>query len=168
MQIVHYPDPVLRQIADPVTEITEEIRRAVGEMFELMYEAPGVGLAAPQVGWCVRLFVVNPAAHPDEGEEYVFINPKITGKKGATFADEGCLSIPGVMGSVRRAKSIQMEATDLEGKRFRIDAQDLLARIIQHEQDHLDGILFTDKVSDVDRPGIERQLESIQSPPQPQ
>lgn len=146
VKIVHYPDPILLRTSPPLETIDEEVRERVAEMFHLMYEARGIGLAAPQVGWSTRLFVVNLAAAPGEGEEQVFINPKILGRSGRAVAEEGCLSLPGISGAVPRALRIQMEATDLQGTRSTIEAEEIHARVLQHEFDHLEGLLFVSKV----------------------
>ena len=149
MQIVQYPHPALRWKAKPVTEINAQLRTFVRTMFDLMYEAQGIGLAAPQVGIPLRLFVLNLTADPKETEEeHVFINPEIIGRKGTQEAEEGCLSLPKLYGQVRRAQEIVVEAFDLEGTGFEVTVNELASRAIQHESDHLDGVLFTDRMTD--------------------
>jgi peptide deformylase len=145
MQIVHYPHPALRFKSVPITQITEELR----EMFELMYSAEGIGLAANQVGLPYRLFILNTTGKREEkDQEHVFINPEIVKRKGTEEAEEGCLSLPKMYGQVRRAGEIVVEAFDLEGQGFELMIDDLPSRAIQHETDHLDGMLFIDRLSE--------------------
>jgi peptide deformylase len=149
MQIVPYPHPALRWKSKPVTEITPELRNIVREMFELMYAAKGIGLAANQVSLPLRLFVLNLTGDPAEKEEeHVFINPEIIRRKGSEEGEEGCLSFPRLYGPVRRAAEIVVEAFDMEGQGFELNVDEMAARAIQHETDHLDGVLFTDRMSD--------------------
>jgi peptide deformylase len=149
MQIVRYPHPALRFKSVPVTQITAELREAVREMFELMYSAEGIGLAANQVALPYRVFVLNLTGKREEkDQEHVFINPEIVKRKGTQEAEEGCLSFPKLYGQVRRAEEIVVEAFDLEGQGFELTIDDLASRAIQHESDHLDGVLFTDRVSE--------------------
>src|SRR5699024_2395218 len=119
----------------------------VREMFDQMYQAKGIGLAANQVDMPLRLFVVNLESNPTEGEELVFINPVITRPKGSDEAEEGCLSLPGVYGNVVRPKQVRINAYTLEGKEIDAEVTGLFARCVQHELDHLDGVLFTDRVA---------------------
>jgi peptide deformylase len=149
MQIVRYPHPALRFKSVPVTQITEEIRDAVREMFDLMYAAEGIGLAANQVALPYRFFVLNLTGKREEkDQEHVFINPEIVKRKGTQEAEEGCLSFPKLYGQVRRAEEIVVEAFDLDGSGFELTIDDLASRAIQHETDHLDGLLFTDRLSE--------------------
>lgn len=148
MQIVLYPHPALRWKSKPITEINAELRSTVRQMFDLMYEAKGIGLAANQVALPWRLFVINLTSDPAEkDEEFVFINPEIIRRKGSEEGEEGCLSIPKLYGQVRRAEEIVVEAFDLDGNGFQMTLDDLASRAVQHETDHLDGILFTDRMS---------------------
>lgn len=164
MEIVLHPHPSLRWKAKPVTEINAKLRKIVSEMFELMYEHKGVGLAATQVAFPYRLFIVNPTADPEEkDQEFVFINPEISNRKGTAEGEEGCLSLPELYGPVRRAESIRVEAFDLKGQEFYLDVEDLPARIVQHEFDHLDGILFPDRMTDTARKELEPRLEDFVS-----
>lgn len=164
MEIVHYPHPVLRWKSKPITEINSELRSVVREMFELMYSARGVGLAANQVGLPYRLFVVNVTADPDiSEEEHVFINPEIVRRKGSEEGEEGCLSLPELYGPVRRAEEIVVDAFDLEGRGFQMTLDDLPARVVQHENDHLDGVLFIDRMSDLARRDLERAIASFET-----
>lgn len=149
MQIVQYPHPALRWKSKPIPEITRDLERIVREMFELMYAAEGIGLAANQVALPYRLFVLNLTADPKEkDEEHVFINPEIIKRKGTFEAEEGCLSLPKLYGNVRRSQEIVVEAFDLSGNGFELSVNELGARAIQHEIDHLDGVLFTDRMSE--------------------
>jgi len=134
--------PILREVTRPVAAVTDELRRLAADMFETMYAAKGIGLAAPQVGRRERLFVVDV-----EGAKHALINPEILIAEGAEVGEEGCLSIPDVYGDVERATRVVMRALDLEGKTVEIDAKDLLARCLQHELDHLNGKLFIDYLS---------------------
>jgi len=149
MQIVPYPHPALSFRSVEVKRIDATLRKTIAAMFELMYEADGIGLAANQVGLPLRFFLVNLASRADEpDEELVFINPVITKRRGTAVGEEGCLSIPGLYGDVRRSEALVVEAFDLEGQAFRLEVDDLPARVVQHENDHLDGIMFTDRMRD--------------------
>jgi len=158
MNIVNYPDPVLRQRSKPLTEINKEVFLQVEEMMELMYQAQGIGLAAPQVGWSVRLFIIDGDLH---GEK-VFINPVITEEAGELNKEEGCLSFPGIMGKVVRAQRIKAQAYTLKGQKIEIEAEGLAARAWQHEIDHLNGCLFIDKMSPASRLAISHQLKEFE------
>ena len=148
LEIIHYPHPTLRHKSKPVVRVDSQLRDIVQAMFPLMYEARGIGLAANQVNFPLRLFVLNLASEPDEGEELVFINPVISRPKGMHETEEGCLSIPGINAYVKRPETIHVQAYDLTGNLFDATVDGLLARAIQHETDHLDGVLFTDKLSE--------------------
>ena len=160
MNIVIYPDPVLRQRAKPLTEINKEVYRQVEEMQELMYQAQGIGLAAPQVGWSVRLLIID--GDGDRNMEKVFINPVIIEETGELNKEEGCLSFPGVMGKVVRAQRIKAQAYNLKGQKIEIAAEGLAARAWQHEIDHLNGCLFIDKMSPANRLAISPQLKEFE------
>lgn len=147
MEIIKHPHPALRFKSVPVTRIDPTLRNVVAEMFELMYAANGIGLAANQVGLPFRFFIVNLQADPEaKDEEFVFINPVIKNKKGSEVAEEGCLSLPGLFAEVRRPSSVTIEAYDLDGQGFEMRLDELPARVVQHESDHLEGILFIDKL----------------------
>jgi peptide deformylase len=159
MEIVKYGHPALLWKSQPLAEITPELKRTVRKMFDLMYEAKGIGLAANQVGLPYRFFIVNATADPAETEEeLVFINPEIVRRKGSEEGEEGCLSLPELYGDVPRAEEIVVEAYDLDGEGFAIEAEELMARVIQHENDHLDGVLFIDRMSDFSRQEIEPRV----------
>ncbi len=144
--IVKYPDPILRQVAEPVKRITPEIRQLVSFMRRAMEDANGIGLAAPQVGVSIRLLIYTDLSDEDRPQVRALINPVILKMAGEQIEPpEGCLSLPGLMGNVRRAQTIWVKATDLQGRTIKFKAEGLTARVIQHEIDHLDGILFIDR-----------------------
>jgi peptide deformylase len=153
-------DPVLRTAAEPVAEFTDEIRELIADMFETMYTEDGVGLAAPQVGLSVRVIVVDP--HEDGVRPVALVNPAIMERSRETErGEEGCLSIPGVKDIVERAAHIAIEGLDREGNPVRIEANGLQARVLQHEVDHLDGILFFDRLSPLKRRMLLRRWEKV-------
>lgn len=162
MQLVLYPAPVLRRRAEPLSGFDDDVRSRVREMFELMYREKGVGLAAPQVGWSARLFVMNPAGEPDPEEERVFVHPEVVQAEGEVLDEEGCLSIPEVRGKVKRNRRVVLRALDLNGVPFEETLEDLEARVVQHELDHLDGILFVSRLSASDRLRAGRQLKKLE------
>lgn len=152
MKIVHYPHPSLRHPARPLTAIDEKVRSYAREMLELMYEAKGLGLAAPQVGLPYQIIVLNTAADPQKREhEGVFFNPVILERKGSVEGEEGCLSFPQLYAKVRRAKTVTVTAYNLAGECVNAVVSDLEARLWQHEVDHLQGVLFIDKMGPIAR-----------------
>jgi len=164
MQIVPFPHPALRFKSVDITRIDDNLRAIVREMFRLMYAAKGIGLAANQVGLPLRLFIVNASGEKEEpDEEVVFINPVIRNRKGHALGEEGCLSLPGMYADVARAEEIVVEAFDLEGQPFRAKVDELAARVIQHEADHLDGVLFIDRLDDVSRAQFAEKLKQMQA-----
>ena len=163
LQIIHYPHPTLRHVSRPLTRVDAELRRMVAEMFDLMYEHEGVGLAANQVDLPYRLFVANPTGNPDEKDaEAAFINPVLSGGKGQVEGEEGCLSIPGVNGMVVRNSRINIEAYSLAGEEISGEVEGLMARIVQHEVDHLDGRLFIDRLTPTQLAEIRDDLEEFE------
>lgn len=145
--ILHYPDKRLREPGKPVTEFGEELGQLIDDMAETMYAAPGVGLAAPQIGVALRLFIVDVATDDDEPSDLrVFANPEILERIGTTTFDEGCLSFPGAREEIERAERVRVRAQDRDGNTFELEAEGLLAIAIQHENDHLDGKLMIDKL----------------------
>jgi len=161
LAIVHYPDPVLREKARPIEQVTDEVKAVAQRMIELMHQAPGVGLAAPQVGLNWRMFVANPTG--EAGDDRVYINPELSELVGGDAArDEGCLSLPGVTVEVTRPAHATIHATNLDGQTFQDSADDLLARIWQHEYDHLDGVLIIDKMSAMDRMANKRAIKELE------
>src|SRR6185369_16242003 len=136
----------------PLRRVDSELRKKIREMFELMYAARGIGLAANQVDVPLRFFIVNLEAKPEAGEELVFINPVLSRPRGGSEeSEEGCLSLPGLYGQVVRPKQVRISAYSLAGEEIQLDATGLLARCVQHEFDHLDGVLFTDRMSSAAR-----------------
>ncbi len=160
LPILHFPDPRLRTPAKPVSAVTDEIRRLAADMFETMYHAPGIGLAATQVNVQHRVIVVDVSHEKDQ--PLCLINPEILDREGEEEMEEGCLSVPGVFETVRRAEKVRVRCLSLEGIETIIDADGLLAVCIQHEIDHLDGKLFVDYLSTLKRNRIRRKLEKLQ------
>lgn len=162
LRIVTYPASVLRQPARPVDEVTDEVRAVAQRMLDLMHEAPGVGLAAPQVGVSWRIFVANPTGEP--GGDRVFINPEIAdASRDVAAMEEGCLSLPEIRGEVQRPRRVTVRATDLEGERFELTSEELAARVWQHEIDHLDGVLIIDKMARMDRLANRKPLKALEA-----
>ncbi|OGV26254.1 MAG: peptide deformylase [Legionellales bacterium RIFCSPHIGHO2_12_FULL_37_14] len=158
-KIVYLPDPVLRQVAKDVTEFNDELQILIDDMFETMYAAKGVGLAAPQIGISLQLSVVDVVG--DKKNQFVIINPKITQSEGTSKYQEGCLSVPGVYDTVKRATKVTVAALDRHGKPFEITADGLLGECFQHEIDHLNGKLFIDLLSPLKRSMARRKLEKF-------
>ena len=144
LHIVHYPDPVLRLHAGEIKEVNTFLQELADRMADLMGEAEGVGLAANQIGWPFRFVILNPSLEP--GKVRAFVNPVITACEGMAVEDEGCLSVPGIYAKVRRAQKVRVRATLTDGERVEMEAEGLVARAWQHELDHLDGLLFVDRV----------------------
>lgn len=159
MQLVTYPHPALLQKATPLEQIGEEVRAKAAEMLRIMHESNGVGLAAPQVAWSVRLLVLNPGDDPKDDE--VLVNPEIKKGRGRVLAEEGCLSFPGIFVQVERYKAIDIEFTGLDGARRTETRGDFVARIVQHEIDHLDNVLLIHRMSPADRIRVKRDLEAL-------
>ncbi len=161
LKILNYPHPALRQTAQPVPELTDQVRQVALRMLQLMHEAPGVGLAAPQVGinWC--LFVSNHTQDPED--DLVFINPTLSEPSKETVEfEEGCLSLPEIRGAVRRPAGITIEALNLKGKPFKMTSDELPARIWQHEYDHLKGVLIIDLMGMLDRRANREALDELE------
>jgi peptide deformylase len=158
LTILEYPDPRLRTKAAPVGRVDETLRRLIGDMFETMYAAPGIGLAATQVDRHLRLVVLD--VSEDKSQPLVLINPEIIERAGSLEVEEGCLSVPGIFDRpTARSERIRVRALDRDGQPFELDADGLLAICIQHELDHLDGKLFVDYLSELKRNRIRRKLE---------
>ena len=150
MRIVHYPHPALRHPAKPVASIDKQLNLTIGQMKELMYEAKGLGLAAPQVALPYQLLVMNVTGDPTKPEaEEVFLNPRIVERRGLVEDEEGCLSFPGLYQKIRRAKSVKIQAYDAKGRLIEKVVHDLEARAWQHEIDHLNGVLFIDMMGPI-------------------
>ena len=156
LKVRRYGDPVLRRRATSVEMVTSDVRRLADDMIDTMYDEVGIGLAAPQIGVSLRLMVVG----DEEGRgAQVLINPAITAQGGTVTAEEGCLSLPGVFAQVTRFEWVTLEAQDLEGRPIAITARGLRARVFQHEIDHLDGVLFIDRLEPVVRDRIKRRIK---------
>lgn len=164
MQIVKYPHLSLRWKSSDVTRIDGALRATIQEMFELMYEAKGIGLAANQVGLPLRFFIINLTGEADAtDEELVFINPEIKNRRGQETGEEGCLSLPGLYADVKRASEIVVEAFDINGQGFQATLDELAARVVQHESDHLDGVLFIDRIDDAKLVELQPRLDEFTS-----
>jgi peptide deformylase len=156
--ILHYPDPRLREPGAKVTEVTDELRRLIDDMAETMYAAPGVGLAATQIGEKWQIFVVDCAAEGEPSDLRVFINPEILATEGETTFDEGCLSFPGAREQVARAAKVRVRAQDRDGRWFELETEGLLAIAIQHEYDHLQGVLMIDHLGPLKKRLLHRKM----------
>lgn len=161
LRIIHYPDPRLRQASKPIEQITPELRELAMRMLETMREAKGVGLAAPQIGQNIRMFVMNPTGEPDDNR--VYINPVLSDAEGEETSEEGCLSLPEVHVQVSRNRAIRMQALDLEGNKIEDLQTGFVARVWQHEFDHLNGILITDRMGLGDRLQHRRILKDLEA-----
>ena len=157
LNILEYPDPRLRTQAQPVTQFDAELSKLIDDMFETMYAAPGIGLAATQVDVHKRLIVIDVSQNKEE--PLVFINPEILAREGAGTMEEGCLSVPGIFDEIQRAARVRVRAQDRTGQVFERDLDDVLAICLQHEMDHLDGKLFVDYLSDMKRERIRKKLD---------
>ncbi|MBI4703277.1 MAG: peptide deformylase [Deltaproteobacteria bacterium] len=156
--ILHYPDPRLRTKAAPVADVGPEIRELIEDLAETMYAAPGVGLAAPQVDVPLRVFVVDIAAADEPSSLHVFVNPEIVRREGTLSWQEGCLSFPTVAEEIERAAAVTVRARDADGQPFELQADGLLAVAIQHEHDHLDGVLMVDHIGPLKRRIVHRKM----------
>ncbi|MEZ6042519.1 MAG: peptide deformylase [Planctomycetaceae bacterium] len=163
LQIVPHPHPALRWKSKELRRIDTDLKTMVAQMFELMYEAKGIGLAANQVALPYRLFVINPSGDPAlKDEEFVFINPEIVRRNGSEESEEGCLSLPEIHGLVPRATRIVVDAFDLDGQQFEMELGGLDARVVQHENDHLDGILFPDRINPESQKQIAPLMDALE------
>ena len=149
LNVVKYGDPILTKRAEEVGDFDEKLHTLIDDMFETMYGAPGVGLAAPQVGVLKRLFVMDCSSGKDKKQKVVLINPVIETEEGEQIGDEGCLSFPGIFLEIKRPQRVVVRARDMDGSEMTLDVMDLQARCVSHETDHLDGILFTDSAYDI-------------------
>ncbi len=162
MKIVNYPHPALRAMCKPVMNIDKDVRLTAGAMLDLMYEREGLGLAAPQVTLDMRLIVMNFEGEPERKDlEVVAINPVIVESKGIEKDREGCLSFPGLYQDIRRAKAVKVQYYDLDGKLNEMTCSELAARIWQHEIDHLNGVLFIDKMGPLQRYGSRKDIQTL-------
>jgi len=160
LNILHHPDPRLRAVASPVSHVDDTVRQLLDDMLETMYEAPGIGLAATQVNVDKRVVVID--VSEEKNQPLCLINPEITEREGSEEMDEGCLSVPGVFETVKRAEYVTMQALDRDGQLFELQADGLLAVCIQHEIDHLDGKLFVDYLTQLKQKRIRKKLEKEQ------
>jgi len=163
LKIVKYPEPVLSRPGGPVTEFNDELRRLVADMFETTYANQGIGLAAPQVGVSRRVATIDLSMGKEPDDKLVFINPEIIFSDGKVYDEEGCLSFPEIREKVVRAAKVRVRAQDQHGKWFEMDGDDLLARCLQHEIDHVDGMLFIFRMSTLKRNLNLRKIRKMQS-----
>jgi peptide deformylase len=161
LDIVYYGDPRLEKVSEPLAEVTQETRRFVKDMFETMYFTNGVGLSAPQVGVNQRILVVDCSGGSDRDQQIALINPVVTGATGEQRGQEGCLSFPGLFAEIARPNVVTVKGLDLEGKEVEIEGEGLLARALHHEIDHLDGVLFIQRMKKVDRETIVRKMKKM-------
>jgi peptide deformylase len=162
LKIVKYPEPVLQQPGEPVTEFNAELRKLVADMFETMYAEQGIGLAAQQVGVAKRVTVIDLSAGKDPAQKLVLVNPEIIAREGKQYEEEGCLSFPEIREKIPRALKVRVRAQDETGKWFEIDGEELLSRCFQHEIDHLDGTLFIFRMSALKRDLTLRKIRKLQ------
>ena len=161
LSIIRFPHPTLRYKSKPIRRVDSSLKDIAAEMFELMYANEGVGLAANQVDIPLRMFVVNETGRKGEGEEIVLINPELTRPKGSETSQEGCLSLPGLYGLVKRPKTIHINAYDLSGNLIDREVDGFLARVFMHENDHLDGVMFFDRMSNESVRDVEDGLDEL-------
>ena len=161
-EIVKYPDPILQRPTEKITEFDDELRTLAADMFESMYKAVGIGLAAPQIGVSRRITVIDLSNKQTPEDKIVLVNPEIVHREGKQYGEEGCLSLPDIRDKVSRAAKVTVKAQDLEGNWFEMDGTELLARAFQHEIDHLDGILFPWRLSALKRDLILRRIRKLQ------
>ena len=161
-QVVKWPDPVLSKRGEAVTEFGGPLKTLVEEMFESMYVAQGIGLAAPQIGLSKRITVIDVSFGKEEADKIVLINPEILHTEGKQVEEEGCLSLPEIREKVTRAERVRVKAQRVTGEWFEVEGDELLARALQHEIDHLDGILFIDRVSRLKRELVLRKIRKLQ------
>lgn len=161
-EIVKYPDPVLARPAAPVLAFDSGLKMLVREMFESMYAAQGIGLAAPQIGLSKRLTVIDISFNKKPEDKLVLINPEIVDQEGRQFEEEGCLSLPDIRDKVQRAAKVKVRAQNEHGEWFELEGEELLARALQHEIDHLNGILFIDRISRLKRELALRKIRKMQ------
>jgi peptide deformylase len=162
LKIVKYPEPVLSQPGEPVTEFNDELAKLAEDMFETMYAAQGIGLAAPQVAVSKRITVIDLSQGKDPEHKLVLVNPEIIFREGRQYEEEGCLSFPEIREKVVRASKVRVRAQDLKGKWFEMDGEELLSRAFQHEIDHLDGMLFVFRMSGLKRDMVLRKIRKMQ------
>lgn len=160
-EIVKYPDPVLAKRGEPVTVFDDKLKTLVEEMFESMYAAQGIGLAAPQIGLSQRLTVIDVSFKKNPEEKIVLINPEIIHREGEQYEEEGCLSLPDIRDKVKRAAKVKVRAQNVDGEWFDAEGEELLSRAFQHEIDHLDGVLFIDRLSRLKKDLTIRKIKKL-------
>ena len=161
-EVVKYPDPVLGRRGDAVTEFGPELKSLVDEMFDSMYAAQGIGLAAPQISLSQRITVIDVSFKKDPSQKIALVNPEIIERTGKQVEEEGCLSLPEIREKVERAAWVKVRAQDVTGKWFEVEGEELLSRALQHEIDHLDGVLFIDRISRLKREMVLRKIRKLQ------
>jgi peptide deformylase len=162
LQILKYPEPVLSQPGEPVSEFDDNLRKLAADMFETTYDSKGIGLAAPQVGVSKRLTVIDLSVGKDPKDRLVLVNPEIVFREGKVYEEEGCLSFPDIREKVVRAAKVRIRAQNEYGKWFEMDGEDLLSRCMQHEIDHVDGMLFIFRMSALKRDLNLRKIRKMQ------
>lgn len=162
LKIIHYPEQVLLTVGKPVEKFDEKLKKLVGDMFETMYEAKGVGLAAPQINVSERIFVMDCSGGEDSSQKFAMINPEIVHVEGEQTGEEGCLSFPGIFQKIRRDQRTIVRYQDVNGEVQELDAADLTARCVLHETDHCDGIVFLDRMSPLKREFAKRKIKRLQ------
>jgi peptide deformylase len=162
LKIVKYPDPILSRPGEPITEFNAELRKLIADMFETMYAEQGIGLAAPQVGASIRLLVIDLSVVKVPEDKLVLINPEIIFTDGKLYEEEGCLSFPEIREKVSRHAKVRIRAQDEHGKWFEMDGEDILSRCMQHEIDHVDGMLFIYRMSALKRDLALRKIRKMQ------
>jgi peptide deformylase len=163
LSIIQYPHPTLRVCSKPIRRVDKQLRDFASQMLDLMYEAEGVGLAANQVNLPLRIFVANPSGERGSGEELVLINPELQRPKGNETAQEGCLSLPGIYGNVKRPKQVHLTGFDLKGNPIERTVDGFLARVLQHENDHLNGVMFFDRMTEEAKRELDDQLLEMET-----
>jgi peptide deformylase len=163
LKIVKYPEPVLQQPGEPVTEFNDELRKFVADMFETMYASQGIGLAAQQVGVAKRITVIDLSLGKDPAEKVVLINPEILSQAGKQYEEEGCLSFPEIREKISRSFKVRVRAQNENGEWFEMDGEELMSRAMQHEIDHLDGMLFIFRMSALKRNLNLRKIRKMQN-----
>ncbi|MEG9435664.1 peptide deformylase [Edaphobacter sp. HDX4] len=161
-EVVKYPDPVLAKRGEDVTEFGEELKTLADDMFESMYAAQGIGLAAPQIGLSKRITVIDVSFKKEPADKLVLVNPEIIEREGKQFEEEGCLSLPEIREKVHRAAKVKVRAQNVQGEWFEVEGEELLSRALQHEIDHLDGVLFIDRLSRLKRDLVHRKIKKMQ------
>ncbi|HEY1580839.1 MAG TPA: peptide deformylase [Terracidiphilus sp.] len=162
LKVVKYPESVLSQPGEPVTEFNDELKTLVNDMFETMYASQGIGLAAPQVAVAKRVTVIDLSQGKDPEQKLILVNPEVTFREGKQYEEEGCLSFPEIREKVQRASKVKIRAQDIKGKWFEMDGEELLSRAFQHEIDHLDGMLFIFRMSSLKRDLVLRKIRKMQ------